>query len=318
MYNEAQKARFIQDLTDSISSRRQAVAMFNQTAKAESALGRDVSSFSAAELQDVLTNEFGGFRKASVTRPLRLLRKYHDWCAANGVPDVSDAIVENDFELGQLDRIRRSTVKSPAHLALVLDRVFEPEENRTADNMLRGFLWTAFSGVPETVADRLTKDNFRFDDACIAVGDTEYPIYRESIRSLKFCCASPMVNRKIIKGSRFEYFPRPRSDGDSVFRTEGAGVTDYMHMRSRISHKMGAARKAGLIDADIAYGRVLLSGQYYRMYERETAGLDTDFRSLVDPVNSLGKVRTRNEIWAIQSLLKHDYELWKQTLLQKE
>lgn len=104
--------------------------MFERFAPIEEAKGTDIITFDDRDLTAALETVLVGYRRSSLSSPMRLLKQYYQWCVDNFVTGVSDSITRVTPDFQEVEQMRRSSVRNPAHLNVLLDRVFDPEEIR--------------------------------------------------------------------------------------------------------------------------------------------------------------------------------------------
>ena len=317
MFNQLQKTRFIEEYTASISSRKKAAVLFERFAPIEEAKGTDIITFDDRDLTAALETVLVGYRRGSLSSPMRLLKQYYQWCVDNFVTGVSDAITRVTPDFQEVEQMSRSSVRNPAHLNVLLDRVFDPEEYGTADEILRGYLWAAFIGIPEDLTEILTEGDVDPNGMSVLAGGVLYPTYREGIQSLLFCRNATVIRRlHPLGGHGVTYIDKPRAPGNLLFRTSGDGMVDMVgHLRTRVAKRVGSARERGIIDVRLAYNRVRMSGQFYRAYEMENAGLEPNIHDIEVANRKPDTDYTEKAATVRRSEIKRDYNIWKKTLV---
>ena len=327
MYNNDLKQRFITEEQQNGRYMFGFIAFFRHCEAFEVELDADIYTFNAEQLTRVL-NGRTNTRKSGLVTDISLVRRYVKWCLANGIEGVSDASLS--LTTKEVDNMRKCTVKSPEDLNDYLEKVFAPVYQNTSDDVLRGFLWLAFSGVMEEDAVCLTTDCVDFDSMLIRYNGQEYPIYKQSIGALSNC----------VHNTRFAFHHpnyvstayRQRSDSNYLLRKTLKGGDDpdvdkrIGILSSDCARKSAQARKNGLIDRKITYGRTRLSGIFYRVYMHELKGFTYDFMELVEEdfkrMEAEGRTYNlssgRNTMDAKKRQLarqyEDDYTRWKLTL----
>lgn len=113
---------------------------------------------------------------------------------------------------------------------------------------------------------------------------------------------------------------KDRAAGDILIRGSN-GVLSIRVMRVGLSRLSQKSIQEGKTEQHLSYYRVWLSGLFYRMFERECAGLPVDFLDTAIQFTegrSYKLDRSRNTIQAYQRRIaksyKQDYNTWKLTL----
>lgn len=314
MFNSELKQKFIEHVSAMGKSRETSTKyIFTALEPFENEWQADVCTRSAEELSDAL-GEIAGFRKQSKRTRMSILREYCKWCLENNVPGACEGILNvKDDEIG-LNKLRRQMVANPRHLQQFLDSFLEKEEECNMDCVYRAYFWLAFSGVREEELSLLQASNLDFINMVIRVNGNEYPIYRESIPSLKRCAEEKEFKLKHPNIITPVY--RKRVDGDWLLRNtrgEDSSSTSTKLIRIEISRKLkNSKNKYGgeIRELRLSYYRARLSGIFYRKYEEERAGIEVDFGDIVAE-DTKGKVYNlssgRNRIEAKYRQLARDY-----------
>ena len=174
--------------------------------------GADICTKSEDDLRQVL-GELVGLRSRNRWQKVSVLRDYCNWCIMAGIPGAVNGLTGMDKTLG-LDKVRNTTVSSPAHLQSYLDKIFQfPESEETIDNAYRCYCWMAYGGIAEHDITDIKCDQVDFDEMVIHYGKKDIPIYREAVMAFK----------KAVKLSSFNYIHpnygtvrRDRADGDTI------------------------------------------------------------------------------------------------------
>lgn len=311
MFNEQQKVKFIKDYTGSLNTANVATALFNELEKYEAEWGCDICTKSAEEIEPII-GEIVGLRSSSRWMTLIILREYAKWCIAMRVAGACDGLLNVDA-VG-FSKMKRQMVTSPLHLKKVLDEIFEPESDETVDNLYRCYFWLAFCGVEEDDVLKINEENIDFKKMEIRYNDRTFPIYGEALSVFKsvvelnsFLYKHPNYSKEV----RRERFP-----GKNIMRgikTSG----DIFTIRAEVSQKNRKAIKKGKTNMEISFGRMKLSGLFYRAYEMERAGIPITFtEAAVRAMN--GKNYSLPEGKAIEQIQRRkereyfeDYLRWK-------
>jgi len=146
-----------------------------------------------------------------------------------------------------------------------------------------------------------------------------YPIYREA--------ASAFWNAKMLTG--FLYRRKKTSEGALRMRVESDTLLRGFKAESGLDSLLPIVNKhqkeavaAGRTEMQITYSRAMLSGLFYRMYERERAGLAADFSAAAEKAiqeKAAKKAAAGKDVLTNQRILinrtrrenEKDYRRWK-------
>lgn len=312
MYNEELKTKFVRGYTNSISTAEVCQTIFNAFEQYEVEWGADLCTRSAEELQPVVDN-LVGFRARSKWMRLIILKDYVKWCIGMKVPGACDGMLK--IETVGLEKVKHQTVASPLHLQRYLDSICEPESEETTDNIYRCFYWLAYGGVAEEDILSIKCSDVDLNNMVVRYNDTEVPIYREALPAFKNCVKLTQFVYKHPNYDKLVY--KDRADGDTLVRGIRSAPS-IKAMRVGLSRRSKAKMDEGKTDLKLSYFRVWISGLFYRMYERERAGMPVDFSAAAAQFME-GKTykldRGRNTPEAKKRQLTRDYledyERWK-------
>jgi hypothetical protein len=314
MYNEEMKVRFILGYTKGQSTIKLAHNVFKAIEPFEEDVWEaDVCTRSAKELQPVV-DQILGLRKRSASWILAILRAYAKWCILSKYPGACDGIMH--VETLGLDKVRRQMVSSPLHLQKYFDEVFDKESEETIDNIYRCFLWMGYSGMSEEDAMCVKATSVDMAALKITSGDSEFPIYREAIQAFKNAVELTSFLYKNPNYKEKKHIRRNRIEGDMIMRRVTAG-THLMTVRSTLSKRLTAAQKNGQTEQKLSFYRAWLSGLFYRMAERERAGIPADFGEIVaremeqKPSPVTGGLSTQAKQNERAKDYLEDYQRWK-------
>ena len=271
MYNEEQKTRFIRSYTNSINTANVAATVFNSLEEYEQKWGADLCTRRADELQPAI-DDILGLRSKSRWMTLSILKEYVKWCLAMRVPDVCDGMLH--IEVSGIDKVRKQMVASPLHLQKYLDQVFDSESEETIDNIYRCYYWMAYGGVREEDTLSVNISDVDMEQMLIRYHNTSVPIYREAIPAFKN--ALRLNSFVYLHPNYTKSIRRDRVSGNELMRGIRA-TTKTMTIRSTLSSRSADAIKAGKTEQQLSFHRISLSGLFYRIYERERAGVPVDF-----------------------------------------
>lgn len=312
MYNEGLKTKFVRGYTNSISTAEVCQTIFNAFEQYEIEWGADLCTRSTEELQPVVGG-LVGFRARSKWMRLIILKDYVKWCIGMKVPGACDGMLK--IETVGLEKVKHQTVASPLHLQRYLDSICEPESEETTDNIYRCFYWLAYGGVAEEDILSIKCSDVDLNNMVVRYNDTEVPIYREALPAFKNCVKLTQFVYKHPNYDKLVY--KDRADGDTLVRGIRSAPS-IKAMRVELSRRSKAKMDEGKTDLKLSYFRVWISGLFYRMYERERAGMPVDFSAAAAQFME-GKTykldRGRNTPEAKKRQLTRDYledyERWK-------
>lgn len=312
MYNEELKTKFVRGYTNSISTAEVCQTIFNAFEQYEVEWGADLCTRNTEELQPVVDG-LVGFRARSKWMRLIILKDYVKWCIGMKVPGACDGMLK--IETVGLEKVKHQTVASPLHLQRYLDSICEPESEETTDNIYRCFYWLAYGGVAEEDILSIKCSDVDLNNMVVRYNDTEVPIYREALPAFKNCVKLTQFVYKHPNYDKLVY--KDRADGDTLVRGIRSAPS-IKAMRVELSRRSKAKMDEGKTDLKLSYFRVWISGLFYRMYERERAGMPVDFSAAAAQFME-GKTykldRGRNTPEAKKRQLTRDYledyERWK-------
>lgn len=303
MYNEERKIKF---LSETKKAPTFGMSIFRAMEPLEQQYGVDLAMLPTEALQSVVDTRLG-IRTRSVGVAIAFLRSYFVWCKEHGY-EVGNGI--DGLEIKTTEKIRNTMVSSPKHLEILLDKVFTPVQEETMDCIYRCFLWLAFSGLEDTEAMNVKINEIDFEQMLIHHGGKDYELYKESIPAFRKGCSltefvyiNPKYSRKVV---------RNRFPGEYLMRGIRSEKISLITMRSIVgTHFRDNGQK-------ISYGRIHLSGEFYRMYEMERAGMPADFSGIaIERTNRIERQYSENYsrqkvVASIEQEYINDYANWKQ------
>lgn len=305
MYNEERKMRFLTEMRSSVDFGR---SVFNTIEPYEQKEEKDLCELTVDILQPIANAKFGS-RTRTTDSTIAFLRSYVGWCKEQGYPTCSD-VYELKTEMDE--KMKRMMIASPIHLEAILNKIFEPVASETVDCLYRCYLWMGFAGIEEAEAIEVTVDEIDFDTMTIEHGGKSYEIYREAVPAFKMACNATefrYVNPNYTDGKQGGY--RNRYPGEHLLR----GIRSAQIKLTTIRAVIGKKFKAEGIET--SYGKIRLSGLFYKTYEMERFGEPINFDVFI--IERMGKTDhqyhrnyTRNKLAnGIRRDLEDDYECWK-------
>lgn len=314
MFNNELKERFLRESNQLESKQRVYRSIFESTSKFEEEWGADLCTLSKDEAQTVVNN-IAGIRNRSTIVITSMLRKYVTWCVENNIPNATRSMF--GINNCSVDRIKTQMVASPMHLQRYLDAVCEPEDSKTISNVYRCYYWLAYAGVPARVALQLRTSHIDLLHRIVKYNDSEYPIYEQAVPAFENCInLYAFVRNNPLYNSDTESWAE-RGAGDNLLRGSNP-VTQLSTIQISLSRLSKKAIESGRTEIKLSYNRVMLSGIFFREYERERAGFPVNFKSLA--VDSLKEKNLKNgkdeitsrQISTLASNYRTDYRRWKE------
>lgn len=310
MYNEERKMRFLTETRSSKGAEDFGKSVFHTTEPYEQEAGKDFCELTIDVLQSIANTEFG-VRTRTMETTIALFRSYVSWCKEQGYLTCDD-VYELKTEMG--DKVRRMMIASPAHLEVVLNKIFEPVQNETVDCLYRCYFWMGFAGLEESETVEVTVDEIDFSTMTIEHGGKSYEIYREAVPAFKMACEATQfryIHPGYSSDKKQQGIYRDRYPGKHLLR----GIRSSQIKLTTIKAHTGKKLKANGIET--TYGKIRLSGLYYKTYEMERFGEPVNFDAII--VERISKTPqnyhrnyTRSKFASVirRSLLE-DYECWK-------
>lgn len=271
MYNEKLKQQFILNYTHSENTANHCAAIFNTFSEFEEGWGADLCTKSEDELQ-LAVDAVVGLRARTQWSRLIVLKDYVKWCIEEQVPNACDGMLK--IQTTSLDKIKQQTLSNPLHLQRYLDCICDAEKEETTDNIYRCYYWLAFGGVAEEDILNIKCSDVDLNNMVVRYKTTEVPIYREALPAFRNCVSLTQFAYKHPNYSKIIY--KDRVSGNTLVRGIRSLPT-VKSMRVELSRRSKEKLEKGVTDLKMSYLRVWISGLFYRMYEREQAGIPVDF-----------------------------------------
>ena len=316
MYNDEIKRKFICNHTCNIGGREKYKRLFDSTEQYEIKYGKDLCQMNSEELSEIFSM-LCGLRTNSISTRTALINAYLNWCIDN--VEFSNKVIP-ELHIDIVDKMRKMTVVNPMHMQRYLDIVFDKEDEQNISNVYRCYYWLGYSGCREEDAINVKSGDVDLQNMVIRIGDLEYPIYREGIKSFSNC-----VNLSAFKYLHPNYSKssfRPRADGDLILRGIKTNFS-LSSFRVAVNIKIKEAINSGRTDIKLSYQRAMMSGIFYRIYQLEQIGVEPDFTDIAADFmrgKEYNLSSGRNLIGAKQRKIAkdylNDYNCWKQTLIR--
>lgn len=317
MYNEEQKLRFINELTDKRSVAYGYEKVFDKVEKYEADKDSDISTWTMEEINPVLS-EIIGIRITRTEFNIRSLSRYGTWCLENRTPGARKDLSEIKPADMTTNKIKTRLVSNPQHLQRYLDYVLEPEDSNGVSNIYRAFFWLIYSGMDEEDTMNLTAENIKLDEMVAVYDGSVYPLYRESLKCLSNCVKSQEFFYKRNRSDETPGRLRERAEGDWILRgfVEGqtlASLRNEMCKKGKSKVYAPVVPDEGIMELKLTPYRVWISGVFYRMYEGERAGIPVDFEplALMTMRSRPDTQQTRKKLTDTTRGYRRDYQRWK-------
>lgn len=310
MYRAPIKDQFIRECYTTEAMKINARAVLERLAPYEEKLETDFSTIRGDNLRTIVFRVVGA-KPSSAACGLRVLRAYVQWCIKNNMPGACSDVME--INMPGLDKYRSQAVADPVHLQLYLNQVFCLESEDTIDVVYRSYLWFAYFGIKEEDSVKVRQRHVDFDMMQIRLDDGSiYPIYGEAIPALRravslteFVCYNPIyTDNKVARKERLggDFVLRGMKKGDNVSEPE------INRLRTRTSKKTKAALEEGRTLQRLSYKRLYSCGIFYRAYQKERAGMPTEF---YHQAQTDSRATREDSVVRMAKLYESDYEFWK-------
>lgn len=310
MYNEQLKKKFIEEYAGSLSTAGHATALFNALEKFEIEWGTDVCTMDTEDIKNAL-DSIALLRSKSNWMMLVILKEYIKWCSYMKVPGVRDGVLQIEYkDIIGVEKLRKQTVSSPLQMQAYLDSLFDAESLQTLDNIYRCCCWLAYGGFEEDEIARIQCSDVNFSEMTVVYEDKDMPIYREAIQAF----------RNAVELDRFVYIHpkyqcvKQRISGEELIRGVKAGMNSKT-IRPVLSSKNKIALEQGKTDKQLSFYRMRISGLFYRIYERERAGVPVSFRDeairYVKSRQFSGGISFERRVNIAEKEYFDDYQRWK-------
>ncbi len=183
MYNADQKKSFIAQHTSSESVERACVGFFNALEKYEKQWGADVCAVDANIVKPAIESLIGMRDKSKGLRAT-IFYEYIRWCIENNIKANRELL---EISIDNSAKMKLQTVRGPSHLHAFLNSICDPEDDATSDNIVRCFCWLAYAGMKEEDIFGVRSYDVDFSNMVVCFNGSEYPIYREAIKSIRNC-----------------------------------------------------------------------------------------------------------------------------------
>jgi hypothetical protein len=312
MYNENQKLQFINSLNEDEKGKESYKILFKKLYnKAESDFDKDISEMNYDELKISIAS-LGSRDIKSIAWNISRLKQYVDWCIINGKTNI----LENHLALISASEIdnsyvfEREMLKSPEHLADVLDVVYPPVEELHFMNMYRIYFWLLYEGFTNEEAVILRRDEVNLEDNIIKTSNktiTPSPIFKYL---LQITVPSNQLMKRTKKEKLFfdlcdsPYLLRLLKE-TNVLRAKqfGAKITTF---NKKYKEETGQYIKLSPI-------RVYESGLFYRWYQLEKENISISFSEYVEMDIENKEYALKKEYVATQKAkdIELAYNMWK-------
>lgn len=274
LYQEHKKLDFINSEAFGDEEVAKIMRLFRASAPLEKELGRDLSEMTWEEVEPVL----GVDRRGTKNNRIRILNRYRAWAGVPGSMDNATAKDTRIINMDKLDDVVNSTFRSPEHLQRCLDEVFDPEDDETMDNAFRCYVWLAYGGMPEDLIHQVEAGDVDFKNRYVSHGGHTAVLYAPGIKSVRNCVNLERFRYGDVKSPGGDPVYRMRANHPSIIRGvrgKGDPALWRKYMMRRIEEP--GTERSKEIYSRLNYKKVWKSGVFYRMYEKELAGMRPNF-----------------------------------------
>lgn len=260
MYNDKRKQGFLKKIRsrDALAKR-----LFASSALFEKKIDKDICLFDEDELNGFLREEFSR-ENDSLFQVVHILKQYARYCR-HLHEEASDSY--SKIKIDPVDEARETLFASPLHLASKLDLVFTDLNEDNVDILCRCFLWLAFAEMEDIDIVSVKRSDVDLASRNIHFEGLDYKIYEEAYKTFELACTLPSFKVSVQKGCLYQSRSNPDMLLGSMERGEYVPKLKLADFRARIS---AAGANSGV---PLSYNSVRMSGLFYRVYERERAGL---------------------------------------------
>lgn len=303
MYNETKKQEYLNSAKFAHRTRNLIADIFNKLESYEQTAGKDISEFSAKELNSVLYDGFLISKQSTYDNILSIINRYKEWV---GAPTLKDS-----EELDGTLMLRKTMVSSPVHLRTVLDQGFLTADFETIDVIIRAMYWLLFMGLTPKQIVSVTKDDVDFNTMTVNCDGEIFLIEALAVESLRFACESEYI---ILDNPAYnEAVKRPRAEGSEILRCYTPLNGSLSNLRRR-AYEIFQSRE---MQNPPVFSNIWYSGIFYRKFLAEMMGDEPEFESLARflTAEKLGDeskvdVSTFNFKRKMKNL-ERDYNAWK-------
>jgi hypothetical protein len=321
IYNHGEKLRYIKYENKNPAT---LINYFTRIAEKETEYGKDIVEMNMAELKDTI-NSLKIRREDSRSHLISILRGYASWAKKNSVLKSTEAIFEiTPDEFDTKDINLQSMVKSPEHLAEILDGAldFVNYRNKSSQNAL--YCWLSYIGLKTDDIQILEKDFIDIDRQLITVNNNTYSFdYIDDCPIVKLwerCSSMRYIEKKNSwydaddkrKKRRDEYIHYQLADNNYILRSA---------VRSKYSEDSPMPRLA-LLNITIkmfenssgnvtktSASNIRVSGMYYKLYTNEKKGLELTDELFADYFDI--KHTESTDLATATRRYRVDYDAWK-------
>lgn len=318
VYNYEQKLEYVKATTGAEALSGSTRTLFYRSAPFEFNKGADLCTFSEQELVDML-RKISGSKTGTRETTLSVVRRYIRWCVEAGKPGaVNNAENLMSFTLGSSTDLM---IRNPEHLQAILDTALDPEQEETQDNAVRFFFWMAFGGMREELVPEITAEDIDLGNMEVVKNGDIAVIYRQALPCIRNCIQLTKFQYKNKAYVNAGTIARNRVAGDKV--TRGIrGVPTTLNLRAQVTKRFSAAAEEHPEINRMTYGNVWTAGTFYRLYEKEQAGIEPNFTAIIMaglPENRIEDREGRNAlkvyVSAAERKMRLDYGRWKNNLI---
>lgn len=302
MYNENHKQGFLKKIRSSDMLARQ---LFAASAPYEERYGKDICQFSADELDSFLREDFitGDM---SLYRAVHVIKQYVRYCMHRKMDtETSYQKIKTD----PVDEMRETLFASPLHLASKLDQAFSEIQEDNVDLLCRCFIWLAFAEMEDNGIAAVRRDDVDLMARAVHFNGRDYRIYEEAYPAFDRVYTLPSFKVFVQKGFMYQTRSNPDMFFSGMERGEYNPKLKLADFRARIS---AAAFSSGV---PLSYNTIRMSGLFFRVYERERAGLVDDLESAFASFDARGAktdgVATRQSTRRTTRGVFEKYSAWK-------
>jgi len=272
MYNPEQKQEYIDSETNE-KIRASLKRYFVRVESGETKYDKDIANMSFDELKETIES-LGIRREESRGHLLSLLRGYVNWAVLNGKANNSVAINSITAEsIDSQELIRKTMIKDPEHLKLVLDSAMDREDyaNRSMRDEL--IFWLLYCGMTLEEILPLKKNDLNAEKKTITLeNERYYDANDEVLRLWPHVSNITFIEKKNGKGNVEEYTEYELVDNDYLFRSIRGSKADESRKCSISMFRSILLNALKGKDKTIPARNIKYSGIFYKIYLLESSG----------------------------------------------
>lgn len=315
MFNPEQKKAFIENqmlLSNATQGEKIEQGLnnfFGRLAEFEKQKNKDFAMMNNEEIDDVLSKFLKGGKMYKSTS-LSFLTKYFEWCLSHQLTLLGQNVLlaKNINSIDTSLNYANIMLKDEEDLKTILNKVFNPADDETVDNLYRCYLHLLFSGLSVDEAFNLLEQDIHLDENYVLVKNKKIVLSKITHDLVKSVLLMPLINRYVFKSIRSDYIIKTGYLFENTVGREKKEDENY-----RISMKktwdVSISKKFSDSERAITQKTIMKSGVFYRMYLNEEQNSTVDCREYLEMYRD--NATTIDNPNFIISNCKNEYTQWK-------